>query len=345
MDESKNRRKEIKIFVIIIIISLSIIAGISIYQSLDEESYDIRIGWQIPWATQGQLVQIMKNNEYLQEYEINPEFIGFSYGGPLNEAALANRVDVVLTADQPAATLVSRSDEWLIIGRLMYNRVCLYVPPKSSIENVSELKGKTVAMPFGAAAQRMVLKEEIDAGLDPETDVNNIHLGIYEQSDLIKDPEVSKWGDIDAIAGFDPTPAIFEEKGLIKLLAVGKIVSVIMMSRDIIDKHPEYPIFFLEAFIKCYDFYRNNINISNQWFIEESGLEITSDALAISASIEPNLEANTIHEIRINFTENDYTILQEAADFLYQQDMIEKKIIMKDYIDISFQKKIDRGYI
>ena len=51
----------------------------------------------------------------------------------------------------------------------MYNRVSLYVPPKSPIVSVNDLKGKTVAMPFGAAAQRMVLKAEQEAGLNPKT--------------------------------------------------------------------------------------------------------------------------------------------------------------------------------
>ena len=35
-----------------------------------------------------------------------PEFTGVSYGGPLNEAAAAGQVDVVFTADQPAAALL-----------------------------------------------------------------------------------------------------------------------------------------------------------------------------------------------------------------------------------------------
>ena len=123
-------------------------------QSRSENSpISIRIGWQIPWATQGQLTQILKHTDILEKNGLKAEFKGFNYGPPLNEAALAGEVDVIFTADQPAATLLTKNPNWVIIGRLMYNRVSLYVPPKSAITSVADLRGKTVAMPFGAAAQ------------------------------------------------------------------------------------------------------------------------------------------------------------------------------------------------
>jgi len=296
----------------------------------------IRIGWQIPWATEGQLTQILKHTDLLSDNQLEGEFKGFSYGGPLNEAALAGEVDVIFTADQPAATLLSRDTNWKIIGRLMYNRVVLYVPPKSPIENVADLKGKTVAMPFGAAAQRMALKAEAEAGLDPQKDVNNINLGIYEQSDLVRDTEAVKWGKIDALAGFDPTPAIFEEKGLTRNLHEEKIVSVIVVSDEFIEKNPEAPAKFLKAFRGAYDYYRNNIEQANNWFTEEAGLDITSGALEIAASIEPNLKVIAKEDIRIGFIEDDYKIMQEAADFLYENGLVNTRVIMNDYIDLNY---------
>jgi len=307
--------------------------------NLDAGLTDIRIGWQIPWATQGQLTQILKKTEILKENGLGGKFKGFSYGGPLNEAALAGEVDVIFTADQPAATLLSRNPNWTIIGRLMYNRVSLYVPPKSSINSVAELKGKTVAMPFGAAAQRMALSAEKEAGLDPQKDVSNINLGIYEQSDLVKNPGAKKWGNIDALAGFDPTPAIFEEKGLVRNLKVGKVVSVIVMSNEYIEKNPKAPIKFLKSFNTTYDYYRNNIKQADRWFTEEANLDITPKALEIAASIEPNVRAKTEEDIRIDFTAEDYRIMQEAADFLYEQGLVKNRVIINDHIDLSYLSK------
>lgn len=297
---------------------------------------DIRIGWQIPWATQGQLTQILKNTTILQDNRLKGDFKGFNSGAPLNEAALAGAVDVIFTADQPAATLLSKNPNWVIIGRLMYNRVSLYVPPKSPIGTVANLRGKTVGMPFGAAAQRMALQAEKDAGLDPTKDVKNVNLDIYEQSDLVRDQNAIKWGTIDALAGFDPTPAILEEKGLIRNLAVGKVVSVIVMSKDFIKLHPEAPVKFLKAFSDSYDYYRNNIKVADDWFTKESNLSITPKALQLAASIEPNLQAKSKKDIRLGFNDDDYKILQEAADFIYNQSLVKEKVNIKDHIDLSY---------
>jgi len=293
----------------------------------------IRIGWQTPWATQGQLTQVLKKTELLKQNGLEGDFKGFSAGGPLNEAALAGGVDVLFTADQPAAMLIAKNSNWVIIGRLMYNRVSLYVPPQSNIKEVKDLKGKTVAMPFGAAAQRMALMQEKVAGLDPKTDVKNINLGIYEQSDLVKDKEAKKWGEIDAMAGFDPTPAIFEEKGLVKNLYVGNVVSVIVMSKDYIAKNPEAPRNFLRAFKGAYEYYRANTEQANQWFTAEAGLNITPKALSTAASVEPNLTGN---EIRLSFNDEDYRIMDGAVDFLFDQGIIKQKINLRDNIDLQY---------
>lgn len=296
----------------------------------------IRVGWQITWATQGQLTEILKNTPILQKYGFKGEFKGFSSGAPLNEAALARAVDVIFTADQPAATLLTKNPNWVIIGRLMYNRVSLYVPLSSPIKTVSDLRGKTVGMPFGAAAQRMALKAEKDAGLDPQKDVSNVNLGILEQSDLVRDPNATKWGTMDALAGFDPTPAIFEEKGLVRNLKVGNVVSVIMMSKDYIKIHSNSPEEFLKAFYDAYDFYRLNVNQANLWFIVDSKLNVSQAALGIAASVEPNLKVKSKKDIRLGFNNEDYKVLQDAADFIYDQSLVKTKVNMKDHIDLSY---------
>lgn len=307
--------------------------------SQTEIKHNLKIGWQVPWATEGQLTQVLKHTDILKNNGVEAEFKGFSYGGPLNEAALAGEVNVIFTADQPIASLLANNDQWTIVGRLMYNRVSLYAPPKSSINQVSDLKGKTVAMPFGAAAQRMALLAEKEAGLDPQKDVNNINLGIYEQSDLVRDADAITWGEIDAMAGFDPTPAIFEEKGLVKNLEVGKVVSVIAVSNKLIEEDPDAVVAFLKSFSETYDYYRTNVSQADEWFIEESGLDITPSALEIASSIEPNLSVSSSEEIRITFNDDDYRIMQEAADFIFDQGLVKKRVVMKDHVDMSFAEK------
>ncbi len=297
---------------------------------------NIRIGRQTTRSTQGQLVAILKNTDILNTNGLTPSFVWVSYGWPLNEAAMAGAVDVILTADQPAATLLSKNPNWTIIGRLMYNRVSLYVPKWSDITSVKQLKGKTVAMPFWAAAQRMAIEEEIKAWLDPKVDVNNINLWIIEQSDLVRDVNAQKWGDIDAMAWFDPTPAIFEEKWLINTLKTGQVVSVIMMSNDFIKKNPDAPQKIIKSFTAAYDFYKSNISKANKWFVEDSKLSISDNVFGICSAMEPNLLVGNKRDIRLSFNNEDLVSLQNAANFLYKQWLIKKQVIMKNFIKTDF---------
>src|SRR5690242_8344077 len=91
-------------------------------------SVPIRIGWQTGWATEAQLTEVLKHTDILEHHALAGDFKGFSYGGPLNEAALAGQVDVIFTADQPAATLIARGGKWKIVARLIDFRACLIVP-------------------------------------------------------------------------------------------------------------------------------------------------------------------------------------------------------------------------
>lgn len=295
----------------------------------------IRVGWQNTWATEGQLTQILAHTDFLNKNGLNATFYGFSAGGPLNVAALSGDVDVLFTADTPAASLLSETSNWVIIGRLMYNRVAIYVPPDSPIENVSDLRNKTVAMPFATASQVMAFEAEEHAGLNPLTDVHNINLDIAEQAFIVNSTNASKWGTIDALAGFDPTPAIFQEKGLVRTIYVGKAVSVIMMSKSYIAAHPQAPVEFLKSLYEAYSFYRNNTYLANQWFINASGLNITQAALNLSASIEPNLNG-TNSSIRLGFVPSDYLVLQNASNFMYTNNMIESDVNMTDNIDLQY---------
>jgi sulfonate transport system substrate-binding protein len=311
-----------------------------INQSQSNSLTNIRVGWQIPWATQGQLTNVLRNTDSLKRNKLQAEFKGFSFGAPLNEAALAKEVDVIFTADQPAATLISKNSDWVIIGRLMYNRVSLYVPPQSPIKTAVDLRGKTVGMPFGAAAQRVAYQAQKDAGLNPLVDVNNVNIGIYEQSDLVRDKTAVTWGELDALAGFDPTPAIFEEKGLIRNIKVGKVVSVIVMSKSYITNHPQAPEQFLRSFIESYDYYRTHKDQADEWFIKDAKLAVSKKALQTAASVEPNLSASSKDNISIELSTDDIKALQEAADFLYEQKFILKHVTMKEHIDLSFLKNV-----
>jgi sulfonate transport system substrate-binding protein len=305
----------------------------------------IRIGWQTTWATQGQITQTLEHTNVLEKNGLEGTFVGVSYGAPLNEAALAGEVDVIFTADQPAVALLARSPDWVIIGRLMFNRVAIYVPPESLIRTVSDLRGKTVAMPFGAAAQRVALKAIADAGLDPQTDIAAVNLDITEQAGIVDRGTPSSWGEVDAMVGFDPMVAILETSETARMLHIGRVTSVIVMSKDYIEAHPNSPTQFLKAFKEAVFYYANHVEQANSWFRQASQLTFSDDVLALAASIEPNLQSKTINDVSITFTPDMIAGMQEAADFIFDNELVSQQVQVVEHIDQSYAEQANTGFV
>jgi len=299
----------------------------------------IRIGWQVPWAIQGQIVQIWKHTDILKKHDLEAEFVGKTFGPELNEIALAGQIDVVLTADQPAAALFSKEKGWVGISRLMYNRTATYVPPKSPIKTLTDLKGKTIGVPMGAAAQRVLLDNLQAKGLKA-TDVKLINLGMPEQGPLLKKAgkEAVTWDQFDALAGFDPAPATFEVAELARIIDSGKVCALVLMNKEFLSANKGVAKKMATALKEAYSYYKSHTEEADKWFIEEAKLTgVDSAVLAKTIVYEPNLKAKSDKEIRVTFNKDDFAILQGAADFVSGMTG-GKKINMKDFVSNDYVK-------
>lgn len=209
------------------------------------ETSKIRLGWQIPWATQGQLVQALKNSNIPELTELDIEYSGFTYGGPLNRAALGGEIDILLTADHPAAVLLSKGRGFKIVARMMYNRVCIYTATGSPIKSVEALAGKSVMGPIGAAAERVALAKIAETGVDLGS-LNLASLDMSQQNAIIQGGQ--GWDGIDALFGFDPLPAIWEANGQVTIIDCGPVVSIVAASEDMVNNRADELANFLTAF-------------------------------------------------------------------------------------------------
>jgi len=302
---------------------------------------DLRIGWQTTWATKGQLVQILQKTSILKDQSLNSEFVGFAYGAPLNQAALAGNVDVVLTADQPALTLISKDPNWEIIGRLMYNSGALMVRPNSPYKTISDLKGKTIAVPFVAAVHRVLIELETKAGLKPDEDIKNVNLGINEIQNLAVAGKESGWGTIDGMMVWDPTPFILEGKGLVRTIARGDITAVILMHKSK-TANTAIPEKFLKAMREAYWYYRQHKGEANQWFATAANIDYDLEVLNKSAAPEPNLSANSREDIHLKLSAADIRNLKVVADFLFDKKLIDKQPDIDSAVKQSFINAVER---
>src|ERR1041385_2015853 len=49
------------------------------------QEVSLRLGWQPPWANQGQVVEMLKHTDVLARHGVRVEFKAFTYGGPMSE--------------------------------------------------------------------------------------------------------------------------------------------------------------------------------------------------------------------------------------------------------------------
>jgi sulfonate transport system substrate-binding protein len=283
------------------------------------------VGWQTTWATEGQLAVVLERTGILAEEGFDPTFVGFTYGGPLNEGALAGEVDVLFTADQPAVSLLARAPDMGIISRLMYNRVGTFVPPDSPVHAPADLRGRTVAIPFGAAAHRETLRAIEAAGLDAARDVRTVNLGVQELVALVGAGATDgRWGEVDAGSAWDPAFADLEHGGRVRTVAQAVVTAVAVMDMDYVAAHPGADGRFLTALERAWAWYRDHREQADAWFLEEAKLSFDPEVLAVAASVEPNLDLD--QPVRVALDASDLARLQEAADFMAKADLLPESL-------------------
>ncbi|MCX6911299.1 MAG: NrtA/SsuA/CpmA family ABC transporter substrate-binding protein [Verrucomicrobia bacterium] len=286
----------------------------------------VRIGWQIAWATQGQLAMALQKTDALQLCGLKGDFKSFTYGAPLSEAALAGQLDVAFVGDQPAVSLLSRTSEWKIVARLMDFRVAIVVPPSSPIKSVADLKGKTLGIPFGASTHRVALQMLQEAGLDPTKDLKIFNIDILEQSDIVKAGVGGAWPKVDAFASWDHHIALYEKNGYARVLKPGAALGVVMMSQRFLQNHPQEAAAFVAAFKLGYFYYATHQDQVDRWFANAAGGKIDPNILRTVAAIEPNMRATTLADTDIAISPQHIGVLQGAADFAFSQALIKTKL-------------------
>lgn len=296
------------------------------------ELTNIRIGWQTAWVPQAQLAEVLKHTDVLEKNGLIGDFKGFNYGGPLVEAAAAGQVDVLFVADFPAINLLSKTDKFSIVSRLDDFRNSIIVPASSTIQSISDLKGKTISVPFGSAPQVQAMKFIRESGYDPK-DFNFKNLDILEQSNVIQKGTLEKWDGVDAFATWDPTSAIFENNGKAKLLKLFTPVGVVLMSNNFITQHPVAAKNFLKAFTEGYYYYAKNQTQANQWFIDETKFTQPQSVMDKMTSLEKNLLAQNIKDIDIKLYDAHIKSLQATADEAETDKLITKAPNMSQKIN------------
>jgi ABC-type nitrate/sulfonate/bicarbonate transport system substrate-binding protein len=295
----------------------------------------LRLGWQTPWATQGQLVSVLQRTNIPALAGIDLTYIGFGYGAPLNRAALAGEVDVLLTADQPAAVLIDKGGKFRIVARMMYNRTCVYSHPRSRYTALASLHGARLLGPTGAAAERVALELLSQHGVD----LRKLSLGDLDmagQAALVRaGSDALSWRGVDALYGFDPLPAVWEHANSVRILGCGKVVSFVVASKALVDSGSPTLRKFLQAFSLAWRYYAEHPQQANQWFRSVASLDFPDSALETAAEIEPNRKAKSMRGVSLDVTSEDVGTFRKAVTFLQQRGQVRNDF----NVDAAFELK------
>ncbi|WP_151735581.1 aliphatic sulfonate ABC transporter substrate-binding protein [Paenibacillus tengchongensis] len=245
-------------------------------------------------------------------------------GGPaLLESIAAKRTDISFLGDGAALQGQAAGLPFVNIGLLSEGAKLnsLLVRPDSGIQEVSDLKGKTVALPKGTTSHVYFVKLLGQYGLT-ESDVSIINLQHAEAASAFQS------GKVDALSIIDPYKTqLLGQKQAVMLTpkeAVKAPVTLVVRS-GFLKEHPEIVKTVLEAIGQTVEWQNAN----------------PEDAAELFASLK-NLDVGLIKGINANLqltfspiTEDIAAAQQQSADFLYESQLIKKEIQYTDYVDNS----------
>jgi ABC-type nitrate/sulfonate/bicarbonate transport system substrate-binding protein len=298
----------------------------------------LRLGWQPPWANQGQIVEVFKHTNVLQKHNVELEYKGFTYGGPMTEAALAGEIDILFAGDQPGITLISRDSTWKIVARMVKYRSAFVVPPNSTLETLDDLKGKTIATAFGSTTHRDAARILSDKSFEIGTDIKLLHLDQAEHAAVMAKVGDDSWGGIDAIATYDPTIAIVVDKGLAKILHHWISPGVVVVNERLLKNREEDIKNFLKAYQEAYFIYTQDPHHFNSLYSKDSRLPLSDKIYKEIASSEPNMSVSNESEVSILLKSSDQDMLQRNANKALELGIISKSLKITDFIDLSLVK-------
>ena len=278
---------------------------------------------------------VLKNTDLLGRTKTDVEFVPFTYGAPMIEAALAGRLDIVFAGDQPVMNLVSKSEDWRIVARMTRYRSAIIVPTNSSLKNLNDLSGKTVATAFGSTTHRDLVRILADEGLTDKVKLVNIDQA--EHAGVIAAGGETKWGTIDAIGTYDPTIAVSVSKGTSRILHSWASPGLVAVRAETLEQKYDEVKAFLKAYQESYVWYAEHTKQSNEWYSSESRLALSNQQYADIAAFEPNMQVSGLKDVDISINESFLAQLKKNAK------VAEELGIMKQMPD--FEKAIEYGLL
>lgn len=297
----------------------------------------IRIGFPGTENVMFGLGTIAQDLEYFdQELEksgYKVEYINFPAAGPaVNEALASKNIDVAIYADFPGIVSKSRGVPTTLLGipeKSFYSQILIGLD--SSIESISDLKGKKIGFTKGTYMHKNLLEILEKNGLK-ESDVELINVSTEGESALITK-------NIDALVTTEQIALqLVITKNVAKTLDTTRnypeiaAQTVFVGRTEFVNENPEAIVAINKALIKAAELFREDQDKAYQ-SATKTGLNID----AVKALYNP--EAPDFQLFQIGINEESIKKLQDTMRFLIDQKLINESFDVKTWADNSFYEK------
>ncbi|MCO8169118.1 ABC transporter substrate-binding protein [Pseudomonas sp. 21LCFQ02] len=240
----------------------------SLSLSVQAETIRVAIGTQdttINCAAGGLLIRelglldkyLPRDGKY-KDVTYDVQWKNFTSGAPLTNEMVAGKLDLGAMADFPgsfngvAFEAAGKHSKFISVlsGSIQGSGNGIVVPSASKVQDISELKGKTISVPFASTSHGMLLRAVAAQGWDPLKDVN-----IIAQA-----PEVAgsalQANKIEAHADFVPFAELFPSRGFARKIYDGSQSGAptfhgALVDEDYAKKYPEVVVAYLRASIEA----------------------------------------------------------------------------------------------
>jgi len=305
-----------------------------------DEQVIITVGHQIPTSqTWGALA--IKNqrlferhlDQLVPDHNIRVEWFNSETGPPLNNGMVARKIHIAFMGDMPllANGSIGQSSTTYTSALVALDgkgaggrNQAILVGHDSSIVEVADLDGKVIAVPFGTSAHRMAL--DVLRQFDLLDRVQLVDLPINVGADAIRQ------GKADAVACWEPYPAVLTGKGLYRVLVGGEVTGIdyldgVVANREWAESNPLIMQAFLQALIEAHQLMVRDHETAARIFHEETELPMD-----ICRELAPRLWFDAAVYAR------DRATLQSSAEFLFAMGKL-GELDLERFIDDSYLRR------
>ncbi|MEC0202842.1 aliphatic sulfonate ABC transporter substrate-binding protein [Paenibacillus lautus] len=257
---------------------------------------------------------------------VKVEWSEFQSGPPMTEAMASNRLDFAGLGNMPIIAAQAADIQFKVISQSLHGQknVAIIVPPGSTAQTLSDLKGKKIAVTKGSNAFNFLYRGLADQGIKV-SDIEIIQLQPDEAQPAFES------GGVDAWATWDPYITLNTLTGKGKVLADGEQLGVLSPSfnivrKDFADQYPDLVTLYLTVLNKTLAWEKENEAEALKRYADERGIpqEVIQGTFDRSRSIN------------IPVTDAIIAEQQKTADFQFEQKTIRKKIQVKDVFDNQY---------